>query len=57
MGHRLDPLLRPSSVAVIGASDNSDSMGEWALKNLHKGGYQGDIYPVNPKYDEVQGVA
>ena len=56
MGHRLDPLLRPSSVAVIGASDNNDSMGEWSLRNLLKGGYRGDIYPVNPKYDEVQGV-
>ncbi len=31
-------------------------MGEWSLRNLLKGGYKGDIYPVNPKYDEVQGV-
>ncbi len=56
MGHRLDPLLRPRSVAVIGASDHSDSMGEWSLRNLQKGGYAGTIYPINPKYDEVQGI-
>ncbi len=31
-------------------------MGEWSLKNLLKGGYEGDIYPVNPKYEVVQGV-
>ncbi len=56
MAHRLDPLLRPRSVAVVGASENNDAMGEWSLKNLLKGGYRGDIYPVNPRYDEVQGV-
>jgi acyl-CoA synthetase (NDP forming) len=56
MAHRLDPLLRPRSVAVVGASGNNDAMGEWSLKNLLKGGYEGDIYPVNPKYETVQGV-
>ena len=56
MAHRLDPLLRPRSVAVVGASENNDAMGEWSLKNLLKGRYEGDIYPVNPKYDTVQGV-
>ena len=31
-------------------------MGEWSLKNLLRGGYKGEIYPVNPKYNEVQGI-
>jgi acyl-CoA synthetase (NDP forming) len=31
-------------------------MGEWSLRNLLKGAFPGDIYPINPKYDEVQGV-
>jgi acyl-CoA synthetase (NDP forming) len=53
--HRLDPLLRPKSVAIVGASKRVDSVGEWALKNLHIGGFQGRIYPVNPGYDELQG--
>lgn len=56
MPHRLDPLLRPVSVAVVGASETTDSMGEWSLKNLLRGGFRGDIYPVNPGYAEVQGI-
>ena len=54
--HRLDPLLRPRSVAVVGASGKSDSLGEWSLKNLLKGGFDGPIYPVNPGYEELQGL-
>ena len=38
MAHRLDQLLRPRSVAVVGASARADSMGEWVLKNLTLGG-------------------
>ena len=53
--HRLDPLLRPKSVAVVGASKRADSIGEWALKNLKIGGFKGRIFPVNPRYDELQG--
>jgi acyl-CoA synthetase (NDP forming) len=56
MAHRLDPLLRPASVAVVGASENNDSMGDWSLKNLIKGGLPGEIYAVNPKYDNLQGI-
>jgi len=39
----------------VGASKRTDSLGEWALKNLVKGGYEGRIYPVNPGHDELQG--
>ena len=55
MKHRLDPLLRPKSVAVVGASARTDSMGEWALLNLERGGFAGPIYPVNRGYVELQG--
>ncbi|MDH3533353.1 MAG: acetate--CoA ligase family protein [Gammaproteobacteria bacterium] len=55
MTHRLDPLLRPRSVAVVGASARAESLGEWSLKNLLRGGFSGDIYPVNPNYNELQG--
>ena len=55
MKHRLDPLLRPRSVAVVGASSRTDSIGEWAVKNLDLGGYEGKLYAVNPRYEEVQG--
>jgi len=57
MTHRLDPLLRPRSVAVVGASSRADSLGDWALRNLHIGGYRGAIYPVNPRHDELQGFS
>ncbi len=53
--HRLDPLLRPKSVAVVGASKRANSIGEWALKNLATGGYKGRVYPVNPRYVDIQG--
>ncbi len=55
MKHRLDPLLRPRSVAIVGASGRPDTVGDWALRNLQIGGYQGQIYPVNPGRDELQG--
>ena len=42
-------------MAVVGASGRSDSLGEWSLTNLLKGGYTGDLYPVNPGYEELQG--
>ncbi|MGB5489217.1 MAG: CoA-binding protein, partial [Woeseiaceae bacterium] len=53
--HRLDPLLRPRSIAIIGASSRADSLGEWALKNLQTGGFTGILYPVNPNYEVLQG--
>ncbi len=54
MKHRLDPLLRPRSVAIVGASSRPDSMGEWVLKNLDSGGYKGRVYPVNPNYKSLR---
>ena len=56
MKHRLDPLLRPRSVAVVGASARAGSLGYWALRNLRRGGFRGEIYPVNPGYEELQGI-
>ena len=53
MPHRLEPLLRPRSVAVVGASATPNSLGAWALENLLKGGFDGPIYPVNPSRDAI----
>ena len=55
MQHRLDPLLRPKSVAIVGASARTDSVGDWILRNLQRGGYPGRIYPVNRNYEELRG--
>ncbi len=56
MPHRLDPLLRPKSVAIVGASARTDSVGDWILRNLRRGGFTGRIYPVNPNYESLQGL-
>ena len=55
MTHRLDPLLRPKSIAIVGASDREHSLGHETLKNLTRGEFPGAIYPVNPKYEESAG--
>ncbi len=43
----LDPLLNPSSIAIIGASCHPDKAGYIVLKNLIASGYKGQILPVN----------
>lgn len=55
--HRLDPLLKPESVALVGASAKPGSFGSELVRVLHDGGYRGAIYPVNPNYTEVAGLA
>ncbi|HLT90885.1 MAG TPA: acetate--CoA ligase family protein [Woeseiaceae bacterium] len=54
--HRLDPLLRPRHIAVLGASARPDSLGDWSLRNVLKGGFPGPVYPVNPRYRELAGL-
>ncbi len=50
---QLDGILRPKSVAVIGASTSPDKLGHEILKNILDGGYQGAVYPINPKADTI----
>ncbi|MDZ7737065.1 MAG: bifunctional acetate--CoA ligase family protein/GNAT family N-acetyltransferase [Gammaproteobacteria bacterium] len=49
----LDSLLKPKSVALIGASENPESLGCLVYKNLLGGHFDGPIRAVNPKYDRV----
>ncbi len=49
----LERLLKPKSVALIGASDKEGSLGRLVMRNLLEGGFQGPIWPVNPKYRTV----
>ena len=53
---QIDRLLRPKSVAVIGASDRHGALGATLLNNLVQYEFSGDIYPVNPKRDELLGL-
>ena len=48
-------MLEARSVAVIGASVKEGSLGRSMLEELERGGYDGEIFPVNPGYDEVLG--
>lgn len=52
----LDKLFKPASVALIGASRRERSLGAIALGNLLQGGFQGAIYPVNPKYEQLHDI-
>ncbi len=51
----LESLFTPQSVAVVGASANPDKLGFNVLDNLVKYGFQGAIYPINPKEKEILG--
>ena len=50
---QLDGILKPKSVAVIGASTSPDKLGHEILRNILDGGYQGAVYPINPKADTI----
>lgn len=52
----LDGLFRPKSVAVIGASATPGKIGYSVVEALLNGKYEGDIYPINLKLDEILGV-
>jgi acetate---CoA ligase (ADP-forming) len=56
MANSLDPLMRPQSVAVIGASDEPSRIGGRPVYSMLEGKYQGRLYPVNPSRETVQGL-
>jgi len=52
---KMNRMMRPDSVAVVGASAEDGKIGNSVMKNLIDGGYAGKIYPINPKADEILG--
>ena len=52
----LEGAFAPASIAVIGASKRQGAVGQVVLANIISGGFRGAIYPVNLKYEEVQGL-
>ncbi|MDR3223627.1 MAG: acetate--CoA ligase family protein [Methanobrevibacter sp.] len=52
----LKEMFNPKSVAVIGASNSEKKVGYIIVDNILKEGYEGKIYPINPKSDEIQGI-
>ncbi|QGY42600.1 GNAT family N-acetyltransferase [Maribellus comscasis] len=53
---KLDSIFRPKRIALIGVSSNPDSVGGITLRNLVGGGFNGVVYPVNPKREAVFGI-
>ncbi|MGE3855525.1 MAG: acetate--CoA ligase family protein [Dehalococcoidia bacterium] len=49
-------VMRPESVAVIGASSEVGKIGYAVVRNMLDGGYAGQVYPVNPRATEIQGL-
>lgn len=49
-------VLTPSSVAIIGASNDETKLGGMLVKNMINAGYKGKLYPINPKGGEIQGL-
>lgn len=55
--YRLQNLLSPRSVALVGGSPRQGSVGRAILGNIHKAKFKGDFGLVNAHYPEIDGVA
>ena len=56
MPHSLDPILRPKSIAVIGASRQPNTIGWQILDNLLRYDFQGPVFPVNPNAAAIHSI-
>ena len=52
----LEMFTEPKGVAVVGASTNPEKLGHQVLRNIIRHGYEGKIYPINLKADEILGL-
>ena len=52
----LERFFNPRAVAVIGASQDLNTISGQPLRFLKAHGYEGNLYPVNPRYEEVAGL-
>lgn len=55
MALALDRLLKPRSVAIVGASDKPGALGASVLGNLERLGFSGEVHLINPKREEIAG--
>ena len=55
--HYLSPLLTPRSIALVGASARAESFGNGMIHSCASAGFAGDIHLVNPRYQEIEGLA
>ncbi len=54
--HRLRPLVDPTSIAIFGASADPKRLGGVPVSLLRQHKFAGAIYPINPKYQEIDGL-
>ena len=52
----IDKIMKPKSIAVIGASTKPKTIGSEIMQRLRDYKFQGDIYPVNPKGGVIEGA-
>jgi acetyltransferase len=52
----IEPIMNPKSIAVVGATNRTGSVGLAVFRNILGAGFQGVLYPVNPKAKSVQSV-
>jgi acetyltransferase len=55
--YRLDRLLSPHSLAVIGASPRETSVGRHVVANIRAAGFPGAVHVVNPNFAAIEGIA
>jgi acetyltransferase len=55
-GLGLQKLLAPRSVAIVGASTRPGTFGNGLVRRVLEGGFPGRVHPVNPRYEEVEGL-
>lgn len=53
--YNLDRIFKPQTIAVVGASEKAGTIGNALMSNLVKGGFAGNLIPVNPKYKTLHG--
>ena len=54
--YRLDKILAPRSVALVGASPRESSVGRKILRNLREAGFAGPLHLVNPRHAQIDGL-
>ncbi len=52
----MEKFFKPKSIAIIGASPTEGKVGNIILKNLVDYGFEGELYPINPKHQEINGL-
>jgi len=54
--YNIDRIFNPGAIAVIGASEKADSVGSTLMLNLVQSGFQGELFPVNPRHRTIHGL-